>query len=218
MGFATTVKEIGANQLQSIQPLYHSTDRAFCSCLDKNPAMSRDTVKIEPPPENESFLDRLQREGNLETFVNGMAFLVSLVLFLSVLTCVLCYFARAKPTKLQVSFDAFVYIDLAAKTEMRNANIQAQIVDVQKNGFKPKPKKKPPTEENSNILGGAEAAPIEEEAAPLAALNQSAPSTTEKKKSSRSRPSPRGQAIEMQNQPGTRQQVSGHLLFLLIEV
>ena len=74
--------------------------------------MSRDTVKIEPIPENESFLDELSREGNLGTFVNGMISLISLILAVAILVCFLCYFSKAKTPKKQCAFDAFVYIDL----------------------------------------------------------------------------------------------------------
>ena len=63
VGFASTVKEKNADQISSLQAIYYSTEQSICSCLGENPTMTRDTVKIEPIPENESFLDRLSREG-----------------------------------------------------------------------------------------------------------------------------------------------------------
>ena len=54
---------------------------------------------------------------------------------------ILCFFSRRKPSKKQNSFEAYVYIDLAARTEMRIKNMDKEIVKVQKNGYKPKPKK-----------------------------------------------------------------------------
>lgn len=74
--------------------------------------MSRDTVKVEPIPEDESFLDRLSREGKLDTFVNAMITLISLILAVAILVCFLCYFSRAKTPKKQCAFDAYVYVDL----------------------------------------------------------------------------------------------------------
>jgi len=76
--------------------------------------MSADTVKIEPIPEDESFLDKLTREGTLDTFVNFLIFLISLSLFMAIVVCVLCYFSRVKIPRKQFSFDAAVYIDLYA--------------------------------------------------------------------------------------------------------
>ena len=61
---------------------------------------------------------------------------------------ILCYFSRKKESKKQCSFEPYVYIDLAARTEMRTKNMDKEIVKVQKHGYKP-PVKKPkvdPTE------------------------------------------------------------------------
>ena len=61
---------------------------------------------------------------------------------------ILCYFSRKKESKKQCSFEPYVYIDLAARTEMRVKNMDKEIVKVQKHGYKP-PVKKPkvdPTE------------------------------------------------------------------------
>jgi len=58
--------------------------------------MTKDTVQIQGPPENESFLDRLQREGKLETFVNFMVSLIVFVIFIAIVSSILCYFAKAK--------------------------------------------------------------------------------------------------------------------------
>ena len=81
---------------------------------------------------NESFLDRLQREDKLDTFVNGVIFFISLIVFLAVLICVLCYFSRKKPNKRQMAFDAVVYTDLKEKTNMRITNIINEINKVKK--------------------------------------------------------------------------------------
>lgn len=105
--------------------------------------MSRDTVKVEAPPENESYLDKLAREGNLDTFVSFIIFLITAVIVISILVCVLCYLSKKKPVRKQMSFDAYVYIDLAAKTEMRNTNMQKELVNVQKHGYQPKAKTNP---------------------------------------------------------------------------
>lgn len=115
----------------------------MCACLDENPMMSRDTVKVEAPPENESYLDKLAREGNLDTFVSFIIFLITAVIVISILVCVLCYLSKKKPVRKQMSFDAYVYIDLAAKTEMRNTNMQKELVNVQKHGYQPKAKTNP---------------------------------------------------------------------------
>ena len=61
--------------------------------------MSQDTVKIEPIPDDESFLDRLSREGKLDTFVNFLISTISLILGIAILVCVLCYFSRKKTPK-----------------------------------------------------------------------------------------------------------------------
>jgi len=63
------------------------------------------------------------------------------VVFLAIVTGVLCFFSRRKPSKIQNSFEPYVYIDLAARTEMRVKNMDKEIVKVQKNGYKPPPKK-----------------------------------------------------------------------------
>ena len=105
--------------------------------------MTSDTVKIEEPDPNESFLDRLQREGKLDQFIQFLGFLIVSVITIAIVVGVLCYFSRKQPQKRQHAFDAYVYIDLAAKTEMRCQNVQAEIVKVQKEGYKPKPKIKP---------------------------------------------------------------------------
>ena len=35
------------------------------------------------------------------------------------------------------AFESYVYIDLAAKTEMRNGSVQAAHEDIKKNGYRP---------------------------------------------------------------------------------
>ena len=97
--------------------------------------MSQDTVKIEPIPDNESFLDRLSREGKLDTFVNAMISTISLILAVAILVCILCYFSRAKTPKKQCSFDAYIDIDLQMKTEMRVNEVTQETLSVQKNGY-----------------------------------------------------------------------------------
>ena len=67
---------------------------------------------------------------------------------------ILCYFSRKKESKKQNSFDPYVYIDLAARTEMRVKNMDKEIVKVQKNGYKPKPKK--PKEDPTKTPGDKE--------------------------------------------------------------
>ena len=95
VGFATTIKELSADAIQSVQPIYFSSDKQICGCLSNNPTMSTETQQIEKPPENESYLDRLQREGKLGTFLTSMISLVIFVLAIAIVSCVLCYFARA---------------------------------------------------------------------------------------------------------------------------
>ena len=114
----------------SLQAIYYSTEQEICSCLGENPTMSRDTVKIEPIPENESFLDVLSREGKLDTFVNFMISTISLILAVAILICVLCYFSRLKTPKKQCAFDAYIYIDLQMKTEMRVTNVTNETLNV----------------------------------------------------------------------------------------
>ena len=107
----------------------------MCSCLGENPTMSRDTVKIEPIPDDESFLDRLSREGKLDTFVNLMISTISLILAVAILVCCLCYFSRKKTPKKQSSFDAYIYVDLQMKTELRLKAVTEETLNVQKNGY-----------------------------------------------------------------------------------
>ena len=58
--------------------------------------MSSNTVKVEPPPDDESWLDRLTREDKLEALVNFLFFLITLSVFIVIVVCALCYFARQK--------------------------------------------------------------------------------------------------------------------------
>lgn len=98
--------------------------------------MSVDTIVI--TDDEESVLDTLVREGKLETLVSFVIFAISTLILVSITICVLCYYSKKKPMRKQISFDAYVYIDLTAKTEMRVAAMQAAVVDVQRNGYKPK--------------------------------------------------------------------------------
>lgn len=98
--------------------------------------MSVDTIVITDL--QESVLDTLVREGKLETLVSFVVFAISTLILASITICVLCYYSKKKPMRKQISFDAYVYIDLAAKTEMRVTNMQAAVVNVQKHGYKPK--------------------------------------------------------------------------------
>ena len=85
--------------------------------------MSKDTIKVEETPEG--YFDRLAREGKLGALMSFIFFLIFVIISVSVLICVLCYYSKKKPVRKQMSFDAYVYIDLAAKTEVRNSNMQA---------------------------------------------------------------------------------------------
>ena len=97
--------------------------------------MSRDTQIIVPIPENESFLEKLEREDNLDTFVNFLIFLIAASVFFALLAIVLCYYSRKKIPRSGYAFENYVYIDLAAKTEMRNNAVVAACEDVIKNGY-----------------------------------------------------------------------------------
>ena len=129
------MKSKSGGDIRSLQPVYYSTNKQICDCLSESPTVGRETIKLEPPPENESFLDRLTREGKLDTFVNLMIFAICLIILIAIIVCTLCYVARSKPLRRQHSFDAFVYIDLAAKTAIRVRNMQEAILNVKKNGF-----------------------------------------------------------------------------------
>ena len=64
---------------------------------------------------------------------------IAVILFIAILICFLCYFSKKKTPKKQCAFDAFVYIDLQMKTEMRVTNVTNETLGVQKNGLvKPK--------------------------------------------------------------------------------
>lgn len=135
VGFASTVWSKEDGEISSLQPIYFSKSAQICDCLSESASVARDTIKLEPPPENESFLDRLTREGKLDAFVNLMIFGICLVILIALVVCILCYVARSKPLRRQHAFDAFVYIDLAAKTAMRVRNMEDAILNVKKNGF-----------------------------------------------------------------------------------
>ena len=70
-----------------------------------------------------------------------LGFTIAFVIGVSIVVGVLCFFSRRKPSKKQNSFEPYVYIDLAARTEMRVKNMDKEIAKVQKNGYKPPPKK-----------------------------------------------------------------------------
>lgn len=59
-----------------------------------------------------------------------------------------------------MSFEAKVYIDLAAKVEQRNETMKACLEDVQKNGYTPKPKVLP-ADLNNMVEGEASNITIE---------------------------------------------------------
>jgi len=188
VGFASTIPTKDSTDIISLQPIYYSTDVEICGCLDENPTVSQDTVKIEPPPENESLIDRLTREGKLDTFVNSLISSFSLLIFLAIVVCVLCRLSKSKAPRKQHAFDAFVYIDLAAKTAMRVQNMDQAILYVKRNGYKPKA----PTALGH---GGAVMNPIEEdvnEELEVQSLggNSFGPATPHKRKSSRTRAQP----------------------------
>ena len=80
--------------------------------------MDDHTVKIEPAPEVESFLDQLTREGHLDNLINMLFGIVVISLVSASLTGILTYCAKRPIEKRQYSFDAFVYYDLARRMEM----------------------------------------------------------------------------------------------------
>ena len=140
VGFATTMQAVDANEILSIQPIFFSNDLKICSCLNGHPTMSRDTVRISELDPEETYLNKLAREGKLDTFVNFTVSLIVFVVIIAILVGILCYFSRKQIHKVQMSFEAKVYIDLAAKVEQRNETMKACLDDVQKNGYTPKPK------------------------------------------------------------------------------
>ena len=146
--------------------------------------MTKDTVKIEPTPEDESFFDRLSREGKMDTFANSVLSAIVFIIVVSIVVCILCSCAKSQPVKRQHAFDAYVYIDLAAKTEMRCSNMQAEIAHVQKNGYKPKPRAMTGTALEKE---GEEQLADVNEATPLGMGNES----PKKRKSGRSRAQPK---------------------------
>ena len=77
----------------------------------------------------------MSREGKLDTFVNFIISLIVFILGVSILICVLCYFSRKKTAKKQCAFDAYIYVDLQMKTELRLKAVTEAIMDVQKNGY-----------------------------------------------------------------------------------
>lgn len=61
--------------------------------------------------------------------------MVVLLVCLAIVIGVLCYCAKKQPKKRQLSFQAFVYIELGLKTELRNDMMSKKIIEVQRNGF-----------------------------------------------------------------------------------
>ena len=112
------------------------------NCLLENPIVTSHTKRIEPPPENETWLEKLDREGNLENFVLGCFTLFGLFLIGGIVVIVLCRLQKKEPQKLRMAFEPRVYINLEEKTKVRNKDIIEKINDVQKNGYKPMTKKK----------------------------------------------------------------------------
>ena len=92
VGFATTKEDLDTLKIASIQPIYFSTDKDMCggNCLLENPIVTSHTKRIEPPPENETWLEKLDREGNLENFVLGCFSLFGLFLIGGIVVIVLC--------------------------------------------------------------------------------------------------------------------------------
>ena len=74
--------------------------------------------------------------------MNLLGSIIAFVILMAIVIGILCYFSRKKESKKQCSFEPYVYIDLAARTEMRVKNMDKEIVKVQKHGYKP-PVKKP---------------------------------------------------------------------------
>ena len=134
VGFATTKITEHDDGIQSLQPIYFSYDQNMCDCLGENPVMSRNTVRVQDHP-NENFFDRLQREGNLETFVNLVGFGILFIVVVSILVCVLCYFSKKQPRKVQMSYNSEVYSDLCVRAEQRVYLMEQAIAFVKKNGY-----------------------------------------------------------------------------------
>ena len=74
--------------------------------------------------------------------MNLLGSVIAFVILMAIVIGILCFFSRKKESKKQCSFEPYVYIDLAARTEMRVKNMDKEIVKVQKHGYKP-PVKKP---------------------------------------------------------------------------
>lgn len=99
VGFASTFAEKKGSDIASLQPIYFSESDSICDCLGESASVARDTVKLEAPPENESFLDKLTREGNLDAFVNLMISAICAIILVSIIICVLCFVAKSKPLR-----------------------------------------------------------------------------------------------------------------------
>lgn len=84
-----------SDTIESIQPIYYSNDLKICSCLSAHPTMSRDTKNLSKVIEDESFMERLAREGKLDTFVSFITSLIVFVVVMAVVVGILCYFSRA---------------------------------------------------------------------------------------------------------------------------
>ena len=113
----------------------------MCDCLLENPIVTSHTKRIEPPPENESWLEKLDREGNLENFVLGCFTIFGLIFISGIVIIILCRLQKREPQRVRLSFEPAIYINLEEKTKVRNKDIVERINDIQKNGYKPKTKK-----------------------------------------------------------------------------
>ena len=94
VGFATTIRTLEDDHIQSLQSIYYSTESSICSCLGENPTISRDSIKVEPIPEDESYLETLTRHGELNIFLDTIYSAIGLIIVTAVTICCLCYFAK----------------------------------------------------------------------------------------------------------------------------
>ena len=62
--------------------------------------------------------------------MNLLGSVIAFVILMAIVIGILCFFSRKKESKKQCSFEPYVYIDLAARTEMRVKNMDKEIVKV----------------------------------------------------------------------------------------
>lgn len=102
--------------------------------------MTVNTKQVEAIPENESFLDKLHREGELDTFVQAMVSLIIFIIAIAIISSILCYFAKAKLPRKKQGFEDYTYIKLGLKTAEKEKQMRDKIAHVKEHGFTPVPK------------------------------------------------------------------------------